>query len=307
MNVEDDIADIDLFADRFNLPKPEILNKIKNQEISKLSMEDLDEIAAVGQKVSRKQRSITERFEGRLRDVIKGKYKRLSSDYPDIFPQIKIDSNVDAELRTFTRWDSPNIQSHLSSDDFYTNEEKELLTNLHSIWKKHWEDAELLKYKNNFLIDTRYLYDVPFYEAIISDLDNNLYTKSHLDELKSRIDNPVRKGLVKNYTERILQDAVSDIVRRKPDIKTIRIPVGETAAKIQGHGSVRGSTKKYNSMDKTIKRVFGKKPGKVTDNNGNQWWEFDLPEGGFEKQIFNRGGKINVVKKRTGKYRIKKS
>jgi hypothetical protein len=93
-------------------------------------------------------------------------------------------------------------------------------------------------------------------------------------------------------------------VSKNPQAKRIRIPVGKTAAKIQGHSSVTGSTAKYDKMDKTIKRVMGVKPNKVAGPGGFEYWEFDLPEGGFEKQVFKFGGKIKPIKKRKGKFGI---
>ena len=138
-------------------------------------------------------------------------------------------------------------------------------------------------------------------------LQNDLYGGLNYDlfqEFANYTPNPITKSSVKNYTERILQEAVDDVVSKNPQAKRIRIPVGKTAAKIQGHDSVKGSTVKYDKMDKTIKRVLGVKPNKVAGPGGFEYWEFDLPEGGFEKQVFKFGGKIKAIKKRKGKFGI---
>ena len=142
-----------------------------------------------------------------------------------------------------------------------------------------------------------------FFYSLESDINNGLDYNTW-QELKNYTPNPITKSSIKNYTERILQEAVDDVVSKNPQAKRIRIPVGKTAAKIQGHNSVTGSTAKYDKMDKTIKRVMGVKPNKVAGPGGFEYWEFDLPEGGFEKQVFKYGGKIKAIKKRKGKFGI---
>lgn len=142
-----------------------------------------------------------------------------------------------------------------------------------------------------------------FFSHLEYDINNGLDYDTW-QELKNYTPNPITKSSIKNYTERILQEAVDDVVSKNPQAKRIRIPVGNTAAKIQGHNSVTGSTAKYDKMNKTIKRVIGVKPNKVSGPGGFEYWEFDLPEGGFEKQVFKFGGKIKPIKKRKGKFGI---
>lgn len=143
-----------------------------------------------------------------------------------------------------------------------------------------------------------------FFMALQNDLGGGL-TYDLLQDFSNYTPNPITKSSIKNYTERILQESVDDIVSKNPQAKRIRIPDRKTAAEIQNVEFGQGSIAKYDKMDKTIKRVFGVKPRKVTDDAGFfDYWEFDLPEGGFEKQVFKFGGKIKALKKRKGKFGI---
>ena len=174
---------------------------------------------------------------------------------------------------------------------------------------KDIQSAERLLKELEISIDALYqgpgLNSRTFFDALELDINRGLDYNT-LQEMKGYTPSPITKSSIKNYTERILQEAVDDIVSKNPQAKRIRIPVGKTAATIQGHDSVKGSTAKYNKMDKTIKRVFGVKPKKVSGPRDFEYWEFDLPEGGFEKQVFKFGGKIKPIKKRKGKFGIVK-
>lgn len=273
-----------------------IKGKISSGE--NLSINDLGDLSVL----QSRERDILNReiqdIEDRIAEVIEPNFEALVDAHPHLFKKGDIKDMASKKARGFIDGDYTDV-SDLNID------QQEIINDLivkAKARKKQRNEAQLQVERLQRMYT---LFDADFYNAIEEDLFN--LSQFDLNFFDKKLNNPVRKGLIKNYTERVLQEAVSDITSRNPGIKKIRIPVGETAAKIQGHSGVQGSTKKYQSMDKTIKRVFGKKPGKVTDDRGNQWWEFDLPEGGFEKQIFKRGGKINIVKKRTGKYRIKKS
>jgi hypothetical protein len=273
-----------------------IRRKTKNGE--KLSVDDVENLYSLQTKEQNRLSSERASLLEQLAEQLEPYYQGVIDDRPDLFRGLSAQDLARKNVLGYMDGSFSDLSMHLPEAQKISSD---LIKKLNRINTEAYEaEARSRAIERLLNFDESNLS-----YAIYEDLSD--FSLEDLQSFENVANNPVRKGLIKNYTERILQEAVSDVARRKPGIKTIRIPVGETAAKIQGHQTVRGSTKKYQSMDKTIKRVFGKKPGKVTDNNGNQWWEFDLPEGGFEKQIFNRGGKINVVKKRTGKYRIKKS
>lgn len=272
-----------------------IQGKISSGE--NLSIDDLADLSVLQSKERDILNGEIQDIKDRIAEVLEPKFEELVEQHPHLFKKGDIKGMANQEARGFIQGDYDGSDLNIDQQEIIND----LVVKANA--RTRLRDEAQLQVERLQKMYT--LFDAEFYNAISEDLFN--LSQFELDFFDKKLNNPVRKGLIKNYTERILQESVSDIVSRNPGIKTIRIPAGDTAAKIQGHGSVGGSTKKYQSMDKTIKRVFGKKPGKVTDSRGNQWWEFDLPEGGFEKQIFKRGGKINVVKKRSGKYRVKKS
>ena len=121
---------------------------------------------------------------------------------------------------------------------------------------------------------------------------------------KAELENFTQKQLLdKNHQERYLQELV-DYAGKRGDVNKVRVPTSETAAKVQnytkkvvgatedwgGPMSNRGSVltdypsehktilKKYSEQPKTIKKLFGEEPRIVTDNKGNTWYEFDIPE-----------------------------
>lgn len=279
----------------------DILRSINDKLSSgeKISIDDVETLRDL--QIKERDRLENEKLRGiqnKITEEIKPLYQKLIDENPRLF------ASDDAYLMA-----QRQAASYVQGDNFGLNafspEKQAIIRDLIEQGRAVRGESQHAQAKIQALQNISVFNNADLAYALEEDLAN--LSRFDLELFDKKLNNPVRKSLIKNYTERVLQEAVSDITSRNPGVKKIRIPVGETAAKIQGHSGVRGSTKKYNSMDKTIKRVFGKKPGKVTDDRGNQWWEFDLPEGGFEKQIFNRGGKINVVKKRTGKYRVKKS
>ncbi len=106
------------------------------------------------------------------------------------------------------------------------------------------------------------------------------------------------KVLQKTWESRTLQETV-DYAARNGQTK-FRFPTGETASKLQNYGDdvteaiKTGSkeklvkigdeeklqiTKRYEKIyPKLIEKIYGVKPRKVSDAQGNSWYEFDIPE-----------------------------
>jgi hypothetical protein len=120
----------------------------------------------------------------------------------------------------------------------------------------------------------------------------------HLQLDQATVENFTQKQLLdKNHQERYLQELV-DYAGKRGDMNKVRVPTSETAAKVQGYSKNTASgmdemglptelgyssehqtiLKKYSEQPKTIKKLFGKEPTIVTDNKGNTWYEFDIPE-----------------------------
>lgn len=101
---------------------------------------------------------------------------------------------------------------------------------------------------------------------------------------------------IKNYEPRVLQETAKIIPQ-----KTIRIPAdGETIARIElwdrqdpnwrRSDKFTPIIKRYTDyIPKYIKEAFGVEAKKVTDEAGNIWWEFDIPED------FRKKGQIKAL------------
>lgn len=273
----------------------DINDKLKSGE--KLSINDVFDLGVLQSKEQRRLNLDLEDVRIKIAEEVEPVFREIVNNNPNLFRKSEIYPMSLDQASAFLHGDLSNLSD-------YTPEQQAIITELIEKGKTIKNRIYVSKQKIQELDNISVFHDPDIANALEEDLTN--LSKFELKFFEQKLNDPVRKGLIKNYTERILQEAVGDIVSRNPEIKTIRIPVGETAAKIQGHSDITGSTRKYESMDKTIKRVFGTKPNRIRDDRGNQWWEFDLPEGGFEKQVFKRGGKVNIVKKQRGKFRIKK-
>ena len=272
-----------------------INDKLKSGK--KLSINDVVDLKDLQAKEQGRLNTELEDVRIKIAEEVEPVFREIVNNNPNLFRKSQIYRMSLDQASAFLHGDLSNLSD-------YTPEQQAIITELiekgKTIKNRIYHSKEKVQRLDNISV----FHDPDIANALEEDLTN--LSKFELKFFEQKLNDPVRKGLIKNYTERILQEAVGDIVSRNPEIKTIRIPVGETAAKIQGHSDIGGATRKYESMDKTIKRVFGTKPNKVKDSMNNQWWEFDLPEGGFEKQVFKRGGKVNIVKKQRGKFRIKK-
>ena len=130
------------------------------------------------------------------------------------------------------------------------------------------------------------------------------------------------KVLQKTWESRTLQETV-DYAARNGQTK-FRFPTGETASKLQNYGDdvaeaiKTGSkenlakigdeekfqiTKRYEKIyPKLIEKIYGVKPRKVSDAQGNSWWEFDIPkdmiEGTRDIIAYKEGGQVKRKLKR---------
>jgi len=124
------------------------------------------------------------------------------------------------------------------------------------------------------------------------------------------------KVLQKTWEARTLQETV-DYAARNGQTK-FRFPTGETASKLQNYGDdvteaiKTGSkemlvkmgdeeklqiTKRYEKIyPKLIEKIYGVKPRKVSDAQGNSWYEFDIPkdiiEGTRDIIAYKEGGQV---------------
>ncbi len=199
--------------------------------------------------------------------------------------------------------DDPNtltitqIQSDAFQGQYNTKQTKEQLERSLSSNKKHAEAQKKLHARAVQDPDSR-TWTYP--DGMV--LTNNAY-KEALDGQKNwnkmqqaDIDNYSQKQLLaKNHEERYLQEIVNYAGANGNN--KIRIPTMETAAKVQDFNDMQknmGVLKKYKNQPKTIKKLYGQDVITVTDNKGNTWYEFDIPEsfksGTGEIKAFKEGG-----------------
>jgi len=121
-----------------------------------------------------------------------------------------------------------------------------------------------------------------------------------------------------NWESRTLQETVD--YAAKNGQTNFRFPTGETNVKVQGYNKrvtealkdkskmkdfVGNDSRDYNisqryekTYPRLVEKTYGVKPKKVTDIEGNTWWQFDIPEKVIEgtKAIipYKRGGSVDV-------------
>jgi hypothetical protein len=153
--------------------------------------------------------------------------------------------------------------------------------------------------------------------------------EAEIKTLKNELE-PIVKANTPNYKQKILLEAaheermLQELVNyagERGDVTKVRVPTSKTAAKIQNYkpvttGEIKGDIydaaeatilKKYSDYGSSIgkdgkkkkgiiENLFGVEPRVVTDNKGNTWYEFDIPESfkGMKGEIkaFSMGGQL---------------
>jgi hypothetical protein len=228
----------------------------------------------------------------------------VRSDSPDTFTvtQFQSDFFQDREKRLQRRLNKTDeqINRNIKSHQAHIDAQQKLI-----------DEGEMLPDGNfrtaNGRIISKYLIKQQGLEPSLEGLKGAQAFKAHKEGIKV---------LQKTWESRTLQETV-DYAARNGQTK-FRFPTGETASKLQNYGDdvteaiKTGSkeklvkigdeeklqiTKRYEKIyPKLIEKIYGVKPRKVSDAQGNSWYEFDIPkdiiEGTRDIIAYKEGGQV---------------